>query len=92
MTKTDRAEAEARRQQRRALRLKPWELPPCEVDEEPDGDPTEIGLLRAWELRQRLIAAGLSVYEPDPIGALAAIEARQAGAQMSSASTCLPRL
>ena len=28
------------------------------------------------ELRRRLIASGLSDYEPDPIGALAAIEAR----------------
>jgi len=31
----------------------------------------------AWELRHRLLKAGLSMYEPDPIRALEAVAARQ---------------
>jgi hypothetical protein len=62
----------ARHCQCRTLRLKPWELPPCEVeDEKPAVDPNQIGLVKAWNVRQRLQAAGLSVYEPDPLAALA---------------------
>jgi hypothetical protein len=54
------------------LGLRPWELAPCEVE---DGKPVENpnkrdGALRAWELRARLIKAGLSVWEPSPASAL----------------------
>jgi hypothetical protein len=49
------------------LRLKPWQDPPCYGHL---GDDAE-----AAELQQRLEAAGLSIFEPDPIGALAALEA-----------------
>jgi hypothetical protein len=60
--------------QRNALGLKPWQLTPCEIDDEqPRADPNKYGLLEAWELRQRLQACGLSVYEPNPPAALAAI-------------------
>jgi hypothetical protein len=31
----------------------------------------------AWELRRRLLKAGLSVFEPDPVAALEAVAARQ---------------
>jgi hypothetical protein len=48
------------------LRLKPWETPPC--------DPWGNYCSDAIELRDRLLAAGLSVYEPDPARALAQIE------------------
>jgi len=59
-----------------ALRLKPWQSPPCWVD------PRDIkatlsagdhGVGRHYataKLLQRLLAAGLSRYEPDPIAAL----------------------
>jgi hypothetical protein len=55
------------------LRLKPWEAPPAhvratiaEVDQSVYGRRgTEIAL------RDRLLAAGLSVFEPDPLSALA---------------------
>jgi hypothetical protein len=33
--------------------------------------PQRRGLFKAWEVRRRLLAAGLSAFEPDPIGALA---------------------
>jgi hypothetical protein len=33
--------------------------------------------MAAWELRWRLLKAGLSEYEPDPVAALEAVAARQ---------------
>jgi hypothetical protein len=45
-----------------ALGLMPHEEPPCVCDE---GDPG-----KAAELLRRLLAAGLSRYEPDPLAAL----------------------
>jgi hypothetical protein len=51
-----------------ALRLKLWETPPCSesaVEDEPKPfDPAAQALLR------KMLKAGLSRYEPDPIGAL----------------------
>jgi hypothetical protein len=50
------------------LNLKPWEDPPCVVDaDEPHPrDPKAQALLR------KLLANGLSCYEPDPLAALKA--------------------
>lgn len=48
--------------QTRALGLKPWESPPCCSNGE--GDEPEHKLAR------KLIDAGLSTYEPDPLRAL----------------------
>jgi hypothetical protein len=45
-----------------ALQLKPWETPPACCDESD---------AMAWALADRLIAAGLSQFEPDPLAALA---------------------
>jgi hypothetical protein len=61
-----------------ALKLKPWEAAPSStVDTKNPADvygyrPREVGLLR------RLLAAGLSRFEPDPLGALAASESKPA--------------
>ena len=61
----------------RALKLKPWQAPPVDVHGDEVGDgygcrPEEIAF------RRRMVAAGVSVYEPDPINALQAAEgARQ---------------
>jgi hypothetical protein len=56
-----------------ALHLKPWQSPPVWMTGvKPAGDPQQHGLYAAWDLRRRLIAAGLSAYEPDPIAALEA--------------------
>jgi hypothetical protein len=56
-----------------ALRLKSWQPAPCWMgDERPIDDFAGAGKLAAWELRRRLIASGLSQFEPDPIAALAA--------------------
>jgi hypothetical protein len=51
-----------------ALGLKPWQDPPCYGHLGDDADATALA--------QRLEAAGLSIFEPDPAGALARIEAR----------------
>jgi hypothetical protein len=59
-----------------ALKLKPWQPPPCWMgDAKPVDDSPLAGRVAAWRLRQRLIASGLSQFEPDPLGALHAIEA-----------------
>ena len=44
------------------LSLRPWEEPPC--CDSAQGNPGD-------RLLQRMLAAGLSRYEPDPLGALA---------------------
>jgi hypothetical protein len=63
-----------------ALNLKPWQLPPMDMeDDKPRDDSPLAGRVAAWELRRRLIAAGLSVFEPDPIRALDAVAAGQPG-------------
>jgi hypothetical protein len=60
------------------LNLKPWQLPPMDAGDDKPRDETPLaGRVAAWELRRRLIKAGLSAYEPDPIRALEAVAARQ---------------
>jgi hypothetical protein len=57
------------------LHLKPWEAPPMHVcATTADLDPNVYGC-RPGEvaLHDRLLAAGLSIYEPDPLNALARI-------------------
>ena len=49
--------------QRRALKLKPWNEPPCWGGEDPPG--------KAARWLDRMLAAGISQWEPDPKGALA---------------------
>jgi len=56
----------------RALRLKLWELPPCSVEED-DPNPRDKA---AQALLRRMLAAGLSRYEPDPMAALEAKKLR----------------
>lgn len=54
-----------------ALHLRPWQPPPCWLgDDRPVDDFPLAGRVAAWELRRRLIASGLSAFEPDPITAL----------------------
>jgi len=58
-----------------ALALKPWAPPPMSAEVYPcvDRFPTD-GRVAAHELLRRLLAAGLSRFEPDPLAALAAVE------------------
>jgi hypothetical protein len=52
--------------QRRALHLKPWQSPPCAVDE----NDTDERRADAVQLLQRMLANGISAFDPDPLAAL----------------------
>jgi hypothetical protein len=63
----------------RSLRLKAWQCPPCDsTNKHPSNHygcrPNEVALLR------RMLALGISRFEPDPIAALAAAEANKPAA------------
>jgi hypothetical protein len=61
--------------QRKRLKLAPFEFPPCWLHDVDDVEgPPFKGKLKAARLLKRLLAAGLSQYEPDPLAALAAAE------------------
>lgn len=65
--------------QSRSLNLAPWQLPPyCaglrDLDQ-PPGDAS--GRRESAELKKRLIDAGLSIFEPDPLQAIQRAEAEQ---------------
>ena len=55
--------------QGRALRLKLWQSPPCHLSVDDEARDCDI---EGQILLRKMIAAGLSIYEPDPIAALAA--------------------
>jgi hypothetical protein len=55
------------------LRLRPWQCPPCGARGEPPGENVYGHRPEEIELRDRLEAAGLSRYEPDPLAALVAV-------------------
>jgi hypothetical protein len=63
------AESAAYHLQCSSLKLRPWQSPPCEgFDDTIDGS---YGHTRAEvTLRRRMLAAGLSIFEPDPVSAL----------------------
>jgi hypothetical protein len=56
----------------RALNLKPWQSPPCTEDED---DPTPRDRA-AQALLRRMLRAGVSRYDPDPLAALAGANRR----------------
>jgi hypothetical protein len=60
----------------RTLKLRPWQPPPSWVRDIEGtleaGDDDIGGWYRAAQLAQRLLAVGLSLYEPDPVSALEA--------------------
>ena len=56
-----------------SLSLKPWQSPPCQIDEdadEPDNAEREPDTVGRKLLRQ-MLRAGVSRYDPDPLAALA---------------------
>jgi hypothetical protein len=58
--------------QSRSLNLMPWQLPPFRASladlDQPPGDIS--GRRESAELKKRLIDAGLSIFEPDPLAGL----------------------
>jgi hypothetical protein len=67
------AEYAAYQCQMRSLKLRPWQAPPMRSNGEVDGG--YGGTEQQVGLRRRMIALGLSVYEPDPLAALERAEA-----------------
>jgi hypothetical protein len=65
-------------QQTKNLKLLPWQDAPCEFTpkDKPNLARAHAGEAEAIALCRRLVAAGLSRWEPDPVKALAAAEAR----------------
>ena len=78
------AEHAAYQCQMRTLKLRPWQCPPMDSDDEISpkgmygGTPQEVGL------RRRMIVLGLSVFEPDPLSAIAEAEAARNSARASN--------
>lgn len=68
--------------QYRAMRLKPWESPPCWAA--PDGSSTNADCAA---LATRMIAAGLSRFEPDPLAALERATSRKPKPRGAAKST-----
>jgi hypothetical protein len=58
--------------QYRSLHLRPWQSPPSAVDED---DPDEDDRA-AQKLLRRMLAAGVSRYDPDPLRALKGLRKR----------------
>jgi hypothetical protein len=52
--------------QTRSLHLRPWQVPPCSANE----DATDARDTDAQRLLRKMLRAGLSRYEPDPIRAM----------------------
>jgi hypothetical protein len=71
MTRHDRDAAY--RAQISALNLKPWEEPPCVVDE---NDPNERAK-DAQKLLRRMLALGISRWHHDPLAAIEAAEQKR---------------
>jgi hypothetical protein len=71
----------AHRCQETALHLKPWQCwPPCAVAVGETDTPglEHRGISKSAALLRRMLAAGLSRFEPDPLNALARGEAKRA--------------
>jgi hypothetical protein len=66
----------------RNLALRPWQSPPmsANITDEDDSMGPAGGRKAAAVLLKRLLDAGLSRYEPDPIGALERVAAAKAAA------------
>jgi hypothetical protein len=63
----------------KALRLRPWQPPPMYAQPRADGPDDGIMGHRAAELLlQRMLAAGLSRFEPDPLKAIERVERERA--------------
>jgi hypothetical protein len=56
--------------QLRTLRLKPFQAPPCEVSDVATDPPCYGHSPGEVALRRRMLAAGLSLFEPSPLEAL----------------------
>ena len=65
----------------RALKLQPWELPPCVVYADDVEKNPHLSAKAAYAMLQRMLAAGLSRFDPTPVQSLARVEAATASAK-----------
>jgi len=64
--------------QMRSLGLKPWQAPPCQCDGIISPENSYGGCVEEVSLLQRMLKAGISRYEPEPLAALEIAEAKAA--------------
>jgi hypothetical protein len=68
------AEFAAYSAQSRSLHLRPWQSPPCHVGDIDatlaKGDDGVLGDYAAAKLLQKMLALGISEFEPDPLAAI----------------------
>jgi hypothetical protein len=66
--------------QRKMLRLKPWEPPPCHIDDADEtlAQPEQLddGKHAAARLLKQMLALGVSKWHPDPVKAIAEAKKR----------------
>ena len=58
------------------LRLKPWQAPPLDTADATDERESYGHMPNEVALKRKMIALGISLYAPDPMKAIAAIEAK----------------
>jgi hypothetical protein len=66
--------------QQRSLRLKPWQLPPCDVADGVSPYPYAGNTPAEVNLRKRMMVLGISLYVPDPAAAIEAATKKDAAA------------
>ena len=72
------AESAAYHCQMKVLRLRPWMTPPMLSHDEVDPEGRYGGTAEEVGLRRRMLALDLSLFEPNPLEAIAAAEAKAA--------------
>jgi hypothetical protein len=68
-----------------SLQLKPWQAPPMHSGDVAD-DATYGNKKSEVRLRRRMLALGISVFEPDPAGAIAKVERARRAARRAERS------
>jgi hypothetical protein len=61
--------------QRRTLRLRPWQDPPCFINDPDNPEPRQEA---AAALLRKMLANGVSKYDPDPLAAVEGAKERKA--------------
>ena len=64
--------------QMRVLKLRPWQTPPMISHDEIDPEGRYGGTEQEVGLRQKMLALGVSIFEPDPLAAIERAEAEAA--------------
>ena len=64
--------------QMRVLKLRPWQTPPMISHDEIDPEGRYGGTEQEVGLRRKMLALGVSIFEPDPLAAIAQAEAEAA--------------